>query len=50
MKDLSYNFWKWVKHTFAPHYRNEIEAYLAESVSHYDLEHRMKVLMHRGMI
>jgi hypothetical protein len=50
MKDLSSNFWKWVKHTFAPHYRNQIEAYLAESVDNYDLERRMKVLMEKGMI
>ena len=50
MKDVTSSFWKWVKHTFAPHYRNEIEEYLAESANHYDLERRMKVLMHRGMI
>jgi hypothetical protein len=43
-------FWNWVKSTFTPHYRNEIEAYLAESTSHADVENRIKMLQMRGMI
>jgi hypothetical protein len=46
MKD----FWDWVKKTFTADYQKEIEAYLADSVSHYDLEQRIKTLMRRGMI
>jgi hypothetical protein len=43
-------FWNWVKRTFTPHYRNEIEAYLAESTSHADVEYRIRMLQMRGMI
>jgi hypothetical protein len=43
-------FWNWVKKTFTPYYRNEIEAYLAESVDHVDVERRIKLLQRRGMI
>ena len=44
------DFWDWVKRTFAPHYRNEIEAYLAESVDHFDAEQRIRHLQRRGML
>ena len=44
------NFWEWVKKTFAPHYVKEIEHFLADATDHYDLEHRMNVLVRRGMI
>jgi len=44
------DFWNWVKKTFTPHYRSEIEAYLAESTSHADVENRIKLLQRRGMI
>ena len=44
------DFWHWVKKTFTPHYRSEIEAYLAESTSHADVENRIKLLQRRGMI
>ena len=44
------DFWSWVKKTFTPHYRSEIEAYLAESVDHVDVERRIKTLQRRGMI
>lgn len=50
MKDITSTFWEWVKQTFAPHYRNEIEEYLSQSANHYDLERRMRVLMRKGMI
>ena len=43
-------FWEWVKKTFAPHYVKEIEHFLADATDHYDLEHRMNVLVRRGMI
>jgi len=43
-------FWNWVKKTFTPAYRNEIEAYLAESTSHADVENRIRMLQMRGMI
>ncbi len=44
------NFWSWVKRTFTVTYQSEIEAYLAESSSHTDLENRIRVLQRRGMI
>ena len=43
-------FWNWVKKTFTSSYKNEIEAYLAESTSHADVERRIKLLQQRGMI
>lgn len=47
----SYNsFWAWVKATFRADYQKEIEEYLADSVSHYDLEQRIQLLQRRGMI
>ena len=44
------DFWSWVKNTFTPHYRSEIEAYLADSVDHADVENRIRTLQRRGMI
>lgn len=44
------DFWQWVKTTFTPAYRNEIEAYLADSVDHADVERRIINLQRRGMI
>ena len=44
------DFWQWVKKTFTPAYRNEVEAYLAESVDHADVERRIINLQRRGMI
>ena len=44
------DFWQWVKTTFTPHYRNEIEAYLADSVDHVDVENRIRILQKRGML
>ena len=44
------DFWQWVKKTFTPSYRSEIEAYLADSTSHADVENRIKLLQRRGMI
>lgn len=43
-------FLEWVKTTFTVDYQKEIEEYLAESTSHYDLEQRMKYVQRRGMI
>ena len=44
------DFWQWVKKTFTPTYRTEIEAYLADSVDHVDVERRINLLQRRGMI
>jgi hypothetical protein len=43
-------FWDWVSKTFTVDYRKEIEEYLADSVNHADLEHRIQTLIRRGMI
>lgn len=44
------NFWSWVKKTFEPHYRKEIEDYLSESIDQCDVERRIALLQRRGMI
>jgi hypothetical protein len=44
------DFWSWVEKTFAPHYRKEIEAYLADSVDHVDVENRIRTLQRRGLL
>lgn len=44
------DFWNWVADTFTPAYRNEIEAYLADSQDHADVERRIMNLQRRGMI
>lgn len=44
------DFWSWVKNTFTPSYRKEVEQYLSEAVDIYDLEKRMKYLEVRGVI
>ncbi len=44
------DFWQWVKNTFTPAYRSEIEAYLADSTDHADVERRILILQRRGMI
>lgn len=44
------DFWTWVKSTFTPHYRSEIEAYLADATDHADVENRIKILQRRGVI
>jgi hypothetical protein len=44
------DFWDWVRETFTPSYRNEIEKYLAESTDHADIERRIISLQRRGMI
>ena len=43
-------FWTWVKRTFTDPYREEINAYLEQSIDHADVERRIRVLMKRGMI
>ena len=44
------SFWDWVLTAFTPAYRNEIEAYLADSQDHADVERRIMNLQRRGMI
>ena len=44
------SFWDWVVTTFTPAYKTEIEAYLADSVDHADVERRIVNLQRRGMI
>jgi len=45
-----FDFWSWVEKTFTPDYRKEVDAYLADSTDHYDLEFRMRTLMRRGVL
>jgi hypothetical protein len=49
MKNLL-QFWDWIKTTFQPHYQQEIEDYLAQSVDHRDLEGRINHLKYRGYL
>ena len=44
------DFWDWVVAAFTPAYRGEIEAYLADSQDHADVERRIMYLQRRGMI
>jgi hypothetical protein len=49
--DMSeYNFLEWIKNTFSPSYRKEVEAYLAESEDVFDLERRIQILQRRGIV
>lgn len=43
-------FWLWLKQTFQPHYYEEVEHYLAQSVDHKDLEARINHLKYRGYL
>ena len=43
-------FWAWAKQSFTPSYQKEIEQYLADATDQVDVEHRMKMLRHRGML
>jgi hypothetical protein len=43
-------FWLWVKDTFTPDYRKEIEEYLSMSYDNVDLENRIRLIQKRGMI
>jgi len=44
------DFWGWVKRTFTPSYQSEIEYYLSDCKDHADLNRKMDLLIHRGMI
>lgn len=44
------DFWVWVKRNFTTSYQDEIEAYLADSTDHADVERRMRTLQRRGML
>jgi hypothetical protein len=44
------DFWVWVKRNFTTSYQAEVEAYLADSTDHADVERRMRILQRRGMI
>jgi hypothetical protein len=41
---------EWVKDTFTPTYRKEVEAYLADSTDVFDLERRIRILQRRGIV
>jgi len=41
---------EWVRDTFTPSYRKEVEAYLADSVDVFDLERRIQILQRRGIV
>jgi hypothetical protein len=43
-------FSSWVKETFTPNHRKEIEEYLATSVDVYDLERKITLLYRRGIV
>ncbi len=43
-------FWTWFKRIFTDPHRDEINAYLAESIDHADVERRIKILMKRGLL
>lgn len=43
-------FWEWCKQAFTPAYQREIEAYLADSSDHFDLQKRQDTLIRRGML
>ena len=49
--DMSVNdLFVWIKDTFTPSYRKEVEAYLADSVDVFDLERRIRILQRRGIV
>lgn len=49
--DMSvHDLFVWIKDTFTPSYRKEVEAYLAESADVFDLERRIRILQRRGII
>jgi hypothetical protein len=49
--DMSINdLLEWVKDTFTPSYRKEVEAYLGESTDVFDLERRIRILQRRGIV
>jgi hypothetical protein len=49
--DMSINdLLEWVKDTFTPSYRKEVEAYLADSTDVFDLERRIRILQRRGIV
>ena len=41
---------EWVRDTFTPSYRKEVEAYLADSADVFDLERRIRILQRRGVV
>lgn len=43
------SFWEWAKNTFTAAYKEEVQAYLCESVDYADLENRIKLLKVRGL-
>lgn len=49
--DMSINdLLDWIKDTFTPSYRKEVEAYLADSADVFDLERRIRILQRRGIV
>ena len=49
--DMSINdLLEWIKDTFTPSYRKEVEAYLADSADVFDLERRIRILQRRGIV
>jgi hypothetical protein len=43
------SFLEWAKNTFTDAYKEEVQAYLCESVDYADLENRIKLLKVRGL-
>jgi len=49
--DMSINdLLDWIKDTFTPSYRKEVESYLADSTDVFDLERRIRILQRRGIV
>jgi hypothetical protein len=49
--DISINdLLDWIKDTFTPSYRKEVESYLADSTDIFDLERRIQILQRRGIV
>jgi hypothetical protein len=50
MQTLLKTIRQWISETFREPYRAQIEDYLAESVDQADLERRIRIIQHRGML
>jgi hypothetical protein len=44
------DFWTWVNMSFKDSYKDEVHEYLSQSVDHYDLERRIRLIERRGML
>lgn len=49
VEKLLNSFWEWGKNIFTDTYKEEVQAYLCESVDFADLDNRIKLLKIRGL-